>query len=98
VLVGRGALPSSRYSGTAGTVIQPAKENKMVACQHCGAALPVQATLGWAHLMLRHGVTYADARALMQLDPVTSVPTLTLQCRCCRTPLVLAVDVPAAAA
>lgn len=70
----------------------------MVACQHCGAALPVKATLGWAHLMLQHGVSYADPCAVVQLYPASSVPTLTVQCRCCRASMVLAIDAPAAAA
>lgn len=70
----------------------------MVPCLHCGAALPVQATLGWAHLMLQHGLAFVQPGAVIQVYPSPTTPCFSVICRRCWATSVLAIDAPAAAA
>lgn len=70
----------------------------MVPCPYCGASLPVQATLGWAHHILAKGVSFVQPGAVVPLYPSPTTPTFSVRCQCCWGSSVLAIDSPAAAA
>ena len=70
----------------------------MLACPHCGTRLPVQATLGWAHMLLERGVTFAAPGTVVQVYPTPRLPSVTVSCRYCHVSTLVSVEAPAAAA